>query len=276
MIEIRVDFPLTVQNAGLFISRGIGSHPERTLTSWELIFVEKGILAIREEKQDFWVPAGESLLLKPHCKHVGIGIFPTDLKFYWLHFDINENIRKIEVDKTRSALLSIPQRCKVHNSQYIISLFRQFMSEQENKRHSPALELILLLMLQQISDASPDDADITNSGITLAYKARQLIKTQFHLPITTSSLANQLHCNPDYLGRVYRKTFGIPPTEAIHRQRVSSAEKLLITDICSLAEVATRSGFNDVGYFRRIFRKQIGLTPAAYKRHYCKEHINSD
>ncbi|MCG2985443.1 AraC family transcriptional regulator, partial [Escherichia coli] len=34
-------------------------------------------------------------------------------------------------------------------------------------------------------------------------------------------------------------------------------------------------GFNDVGYFRQIFRKHTGLTPAAWKRRYSKEHINS-
>ncbi|ENF72731.1 bacterial regulatory helix-turn-helix s, AraC family protein [Escherichia coli P0305260.10] len=33
--------------------------------------------------------------------------------------------------------------------------------------------------------------------------------------------------------------------------------------------------FNDVGYFRQIFQKHTGLTPAAWKRRYSKEHINS-
>ena len=28
-------------------------------------------------------------------------------------------------------------------------------------------------------------------------------------------------------------------------------------------------------YFRQIFRKHTGLTPAAWKRRYSKEHINS-
>ncbi|WP_279156081.1 helix-turn-helix domain-containing protein [Obesumbacterium proteus] len=281
MLEVTVDFPLTVQNGGLFISRGVGAHPARTLSSWELILVESGTLAIREGDEDFWVSAGEILLLKPGCHHVGLETFPLNLKFYWLHFDvnlldINETAIKHGCNSSTATLLSIPQHCKVHDPQYIISLFRQFLSEQENRKQSSALALILLLMLQQISAGLPDDANITHSGVALAYKARQLIKTQYHLPMSTASLAEQLFCNPDYLGRVFRKTFGMTLTEAIHRQRVSSAEKLLLNDMCSLTEVAERSGFHDVGYFRQIFRKQIGLTPVAYKRRYCKEHINSD
>lgn len=67
----------------------------------------------------------------------------------------------------------------------------------------------------------------------------------------------------DYLGRVYRRVFHLTLTEAIHRQRVREAEKLLISDARSLKEVAERCGFNDVGYFRQIFRKHTGLTPTA-------------
>lgn len=84
MLELSIAFPVRVQNGGLFISRGIGSHPARTLTSWEVIFVERGELQIREEDHLFIVQAGESLLLRPGHRHVGEGAFPADLKFYWL------------------------------------------------------------------------------------------------------------------------------------------------------------------------------------------------
>lgn len=49
--------------AGLFISGVLVAI--RRDGHWELIFVEKGILTIREENQIFRVNAGESLLLWP-------------------------------------------------------------------------------------------------------------------------------------------------------------------------------------------------------------------
>ncbi len=274
MLDLKISLPITVQNGGLFISRGVGSHPQRELDSWELVFVEKGTLTILEDDTLFSVKGGESLLLWPHRKHIGVGTFPADLKFYWLHFELNtqhENPSDFPV-----SLISLPQHGKVLNPQYVISLFRQFLSEQEAITRSNALELILLLIMQQLSVAAKDETQADNSGVALAYKAQQLIRTQFHLPVSTSTLASQLHCNADYLGRVYRQTFQLTITEAIHRQRVLSAEKMLITDSCSLSEVAERCGFQDVGYFRKVFRKAMGLTPAAWKRRYCKVHINSD
>lgn len=272
MLELSIAFPIRVQNGGLFISRGVGSHPARRLHSWELVFVERGELRIREDGRPFSVKAGESLLLRPGYQHVGEGRFPDDLKFYWLHFDWLAHAGDAS---QRQTLLRIPQHVGVRNPQYVISLFRQFLSEQENVHRSIALECILLLILQQLSAAGVEESPDDSPGVALAWKARQIIRTRFHLPLSTSTLAKELHCNADYLGRVYRRTFRLTLTEALHRQRVMAAEKLLISDSLSLKEVAERCGFNDPGYFRQIFRKHTGLTPAGWKRRYCKEHINS-
>lgn len=274
MLDLKLSLPVHVQNGGLFISRGIGTHPARKLDSWELIFVEKGTLTIKEQDVVFSVNSGESLLLWPQRKHVGVGTFPQDLKFYWLHFELcqdNENTAELP-----ASLISLPQHGKARDPQYVIALFRQFLSEQEAISRNTTLELILLLIMQQLAFAAGDQPKMDKSGVDLAYKARQLIRTQYHLMISTSTLATQLHCNADYLGRVYRRAFQLTITEAIHRQRVISAQKLLLTHSGSLSEVAECCGFQDVGYFRQIFRKAVGLTPAAWKRRYCKEHINSD
>lgn len=135
--------------------------------------------------------------------------------------------------------------------------------------------VFLLLILQQLAAPALHEDVVDSPGVDLAWKANQLIRTQYHLALSTSTLAKTRHCNADYLGRVYRRVFCLTLTEALHRQRVLMAEKLLIGDKLPLTEVARQCGFNDVGYFRQIFRKHTGLTPASWKRRYCREHINS-
>ena len=189
MLELSMSLPIKVQNGGLFISRGVGSHPARRLQSWEIIFVEKGTLTIREGQTVFCVNAGESLLLWPQRLHIGVGQFPADLKFYWLHFEVTaENDASIT-----EPLLAIPQHTRVGEPQYIISLFRQFLREQDNIHRSMALELILLLILQQIA-AAASEQPVDSPGNALAWKAQQIIHTRFHLPISASTLAKELHC----------------------------------------------------------------------------------
>ncbi|XBS70193.1 AraC family transcriptional regulator [Acerihabitans sp. KWT182] len=272
MLEISANYPIKIENGGLFISRGLGHHPTRMLESYELIFVEQGILAICEDQQDFYVKAGETLLLWPGRKHAGIGDFPSDLKFYWLHFSIIPG----NTIEDGILILPIPQYSKIRDPHRFITLFRLFLSEQENRSPASSLELILLLLLQQVADGWTENTEPAKPGMALAWKAQQLIGTQFHLPLTASSLAAQLFCNPDYLGRVFKMTFRMTLTEAIHRRRIGNAEKMLVADCGAIADIAKRCGFEDVAYFRRLFRRMTGLTPLEYKKRYCKEHINSD
>ncbi|MDR3430335.1 MAG: AraC family transcriptional regulator [Rouxiella aceris] len=271
MLKISVNYPVKVQNGGLFISRGIGTHPTRTLSSHELIFVLQGTLALREGNKDFKLNQGESLLLFPGREHKGLENFDPELKFYWLHFDILP-----QQQKDPCLQLNIPQHCKIREVDKLITLFRLFLHEQERGNGNQAQELLLLLLLQEVARAWPDNIEPKGAGVALAYKARQMILTHYHQPLAARELATRLHCNADYLGRVFRLTFQMTLTEALHKQRVSAAEKLLLTASDSVAEIAMRTGFNDVAYFRRIFRKTLGLTPAAYKKLYCREHINSD
>lgn len=99
----------------------------------------------------------------------------------------------------------------------------------------------------------------------MAYRARQLIGTRFSESLKAATLAGALRCNPDYLGRVFRLTFGITLTETIHRQRIAAAERLLLNNDLPLARIAERCGFDHSGYFRRIFSRQRGMTPVAYR-----------
>lgn len=271
MLNLSIALPIKVQNGGLFISRGVGRHPARKLRSWEVIFVEKGTLAIQEEEQTFHLTAGDSLLLWPGRRHVGVEDFPADLKFYWLHFEVHAPLQP----SSSLVQMGIPQQTTSYDPQYLTSLFRQFLNEQEQIQRSAALEFILLLILQHLSLSAQHQEPKDEGGAALAWKAQQLIHTRYHLSLSTSILAKELHCNADYLGRVYRRVFHLTITEAVHRQRVRSAEKLLSNHARSLKEVAEQCGFTDVGYFRQIFRKHTGLTPAVWKRRYCKEHINS-
>lgn len=62
-----------------------------------------------EENTLFEVNAGESLLLWPKRRHVGVEDFPDDLKFYWLHFEVDARLPVLP----GATPLSIEQHCSV-------------------------------------------------------------------------------------------------------------------------------------------------------------------
>ena len=181
MLNLSIALPIKVQNGGLFISRGVGRHPARRLRSWEVIFVEKGTLTIQEEEHIFHVPAGDSLLLWPGRRHVGVEDFPADLKFYWLHFEVNMPVQPHPL----LTQLAIPQQTTSHDPQYLISLFRQFLNEQEKIQRNASLEFILLLILQHISLSAQNEEPKDEGGTALAWKAQQVIHTRYQVMLPT-------------------------------------------------------------------------------------------
>jgi hypothetical protein len=80
-LEIPVPLELLASNGGLFVSRGIGTHPTRVITTFELIFVKSGVLGIREGDTHFEVQPNETLLLWPGREHGGTAPYPRDLRF---------------------------------------------------------------------------------------------------------------------------------------------------------------------------------------------------
>jgi hypothetical protein len=68
-IRISTGTRLRAANAGLFVAPGARSHPERCITTYELIFVRTGVLRLWEEERQFVLPPQHALILWPNRRH---------------------------------------------------------------------------------------------------------------------------------------------------------------------------------------------------------------
>ena len=271
-LQLSLSLPLEASNGGLFLSRGEGRHPERVISTFELIFVSSGVLGVQEAGQHFTVRAGETLLLWPGRPHGGTASYPANLSFYWLHFYLQQPRSPHPVGEVR-----VPQHTKVNRPDHLTNLFRRFLDDQEtSSARSPAANLLVMLMLYEVIGPYTPQLASAGAAAALAGRADTLIRTQFHKPLTTSSLARRLHCNPDYLGRVFRQLYGLTLTEAVHQRRLKHARKLLLEDNLKTDAVAAACGFSDAGYFRRVFKRAEGMTPYAFRKLYSKMHVNTE
>jgi AraC-like DNA-binding protein len=270
-LELDGTVPARAQNAGLFVSRGEGVHPDRVIDSHELIFVREGVLSVREEERPFEVEAGQSLILRPRRRHEGTEPYPPDLSFYWVHFVVDDGG---EVDA--GATVRVPKHTTVGRPDHLAELFRRFLDDQEAGRLRPVpADLLLMLMLCEVSESYGAEASAEDNAAVLAGRADAHIRTHFHAPLSTSGLARELGCNPDYLGRVFRRVYGKTPTEAIHWRRLRHARRMLLEGDRNVEEISRTCGFRDVRYFRRLFKRHEGMTPLAFRRLYAQMHVNT-
>lgn len=271
-LQLHPMLPVQAENAGLFISRGTGKHPERIIHSHELIFVRSGILGIQEEDHEFLVQAGQTLLLWPERRHYGTLFYQEDLSFYWVHFNVLPLTSASE-----QSLLTITQYGTVKQPDYLNTLFRRFLDAQEaGYLKQTEANLLLLLMLWEAGQHTTLLPATEKTQTILAGRASEYISTHFHEPISTMTIAQVLNCNPDYLGRIYQRVYKQTITEAIHRRRLAYARKLLLESRQNTTQIALACGFEDSGYFRRVFKRYEGLTPFAFRRLYAQVHVNTE
>ena len=253
---------ITVENGGLFSSRGRGAHPERVLDSYELILVRRGQLKLREDQTRFALGPGDALILFPGRHHRGIGRFPAGLTFYWVHFRISVPQDEIAAPDA----LWVPQHVTLHRPDHMEELFRQFLNDQASGGQQVACRAAayMLLMLTYMEPQRQNDE--TKSDFSRhATRLDDYITKHFHEPISAAAIAKRFSLNVDYIGRLYKQAFGLTLTEAIRQRRLKQAREFLLHTDANMNEIAHECGFAGSSYFRRTFKQVEGISPSKWR-----------
>lgn len=72
--------------------------------------------------------------------------------------------------------------------------------------------------------------------------------------------------DPDYLGKMIRKSTGMYYNDIINQYKTGLAQNLLLYSDHSISEIAEETGFNSTDHFTRTFRKHYGVTPAKFRK----------
>ncbi|HYL40061.1 MAG TPA: helix-turn-helix domain-containing protein, partial [Candidatus Binatus sp.] len=74
--------------------------------------------------------------------------------------------------------------------------------------------------------------------------------------------------------RRFRAATGRRPIEYVHALRVERARELLEGGAQGIEDVGYQVGYEDPTFFRRLFKRTAGLTPAAYRRKFARVAAN--
>ena len=100
----------------------------------------------------------------------------------------------------------------------------------------------------------------------LARMVEVYLQENYRRPYSLERLAGSFGCKPAYLLRLYRKVTGRTPTQDLIRLRIEKARRLLAGHPhLEIKQVAAAVGYDDALYFSRLFKKETGLNPSAFK-----------
>jgi len=125
-----------------------------------------------------------------------------------------------------------------------------------------AVELILKKYDENNKDKNHDN---------YSKQAHDAIMNNLNEPISISKLANELKVSRIYLYKSFVKNYGKSPAQFVMDMRVRNAKVLLTLTDKSITEIATSCGFENPGYFAKIFKSWEGMSPREYRNTHKKK-----
>lgn len=99
-------------------------------------------------------------------------------------------------------------------------------------------------------------------------RAEEFLQRHFREPVSAEVLAAHVGMSPRNLIRRFKEATGNLPNAYVQDLRVAAARELLEGSTSSVQAIAAQVGYEDVAFFRALFKRQTGMTPADYRRRF--------
>jgi len=83
-------------------------------------------------------------------------------------------------------------------------------------------------------------------------------------------MAERSGLTPRTFARRFRAATGYPPIDYVQVLRIEEAKQLLEANFAKVEEIGHMVGYEDPTFFRRLFKRRVGMTPAAYRRKFTR------
>ena len=100
---------------------------------------------------------------------------------------------------------------------------------------------------------------------SLYFRMQKYIEENYTKKISLDEIAEALHANRSYLSRLYKSKSGVNLFDDILSRRIELAKEYMRTTDRKVYEISQAVGFDDTGYFSKVFKKLVGMSPKEYR-----------
>lgn len=111
-----------------------------------------------------------------------------------------------------------------------------------------------------------DNRFLNSDSEILLQRILKYINEHLCEPINREDISKRFNITPNYFSRLFCEKFNITFSQFIITKRLEKAKELLTTTEMSVSDIARVSGYDDVQYFWKVFRRVVGTTPQQYRQ----------
>ncbi|WP_123592501.1 GlxA family transcriptional regulator [Salinisphaera orenii] len=99
-------------------------------------------------------------------------------------------------------------------------------------------------------------------------RVQEWLLRHFDEPVRVDALAARAAMTSRTLTRRFKMATGETPMSYLHQVRVNAARHMLENDALTIQHVSRAVGYEDLAFFRRIFKRYAGLSPQLYRERF--------
>lgn len=126
-----------------------------------------------------------------------------------------------------------------------------------------ALKSLLIRVIQTQNLLLSDVGKLENGRLLSVI---QYIRLHLTEKIGIETLCEKACMSKSSFFRMFKTAFGISPVEYIIKERIELAKNFLNNPETSVSAACYQSGFNNLNYFIRLFKRSEGITPTEFQR----------
>lgn len=123
--------------------------------------------------------------------------------------------------------------------------------------------IVFLLLKNFRSDRKPSRRMLRSEERTK--QMLQFIQSRLAEELTLGAIAESASISENECLRCFRSVLGISPMQYVKQTRLQKAAELLALTDRKVADIGSECGFQEMSYFAKAFRTQLGCTPSQYR-----------
>ena len=245
---------------------------------FEIIYVKSGFLTVSISGENYIGKPGDAFVVSPGNLHFmgsqtgNVDYFTFLFPLKYISFRTDDILDDKLLEPLNSGHLMISPEIEdtvKEQCEQLVEIYGAKKEESQSKITAQIkTKIILLQFILKLWKKGFIVENDTSGKNTVEKEMVSYIQQNFTGKILLKEFGEQFHLSEKYISRYFKEHFHITISQYVTYLRLEHAKQLLQDTDIPVTEVAMQSGYQNVSYFIRSFKKTYGMSPLKYRNKY--------
>lgn len=246
---------------------------------WELVYVDKGSVAIRQDDTEVILEQGHVVFHRPNEFH-SIRAYNSSPNFFVISF-VSSSLamgffERLKAQLKRPHISFLSAIIKEAEKTYIIPKNDPTLRRLRRRPNAPLggeqliknnlEQLLIYLMRTGNEDNILRAAPLEVQAHPLVAAIQEYIDTRYDENIRVDDICRAFGYSRSFLSKLFHDQTGESLTAYAGRKKMECAKELLRSKGMNISQISEKLSFENPQYFARAFKRHYGMTPTEYRK----------